>query len=173
MRWFDGISDSMVMSLSKLQEMAKDREGWCAAVHGVAKSWTQLRGRTTTTAAQLGKHIFVSLDKQIDCCLATKLCLSLLRPHGLQPARLLGPWDFSGKNTGVGCHFLLQGILQTQGSNSPLLSWQADSLPLSHLGSPYSAAYLCSIVSLLMALSRKHQPTFPKHHIQLALGQGA
>ena len=44
-----------------------------------------------------------------------------LPPHGLQPARLFHPWDFSGKNTGVGCHFPLQGILATQGLNPHLL----------------------------------------------------
>ena len=51
-----------------------------------------------------------------------------LPPHGLNPTRLLCPWDFQSKNTGVGCHFLLQGIFPTQGSNSHLLHWQADSL---------------------------------------------
>ena len=43
-----------------------------------------------------------------------------LRPHGLQPTTLLRPWDFPGKNTGVGCHFLLQGIFPTQGLNPGL-----------------------------------------------------
>ena len=47
------------------------------------------------------------------------------------------PWDFPAKNMGVGCHFLLQGIFQTQGSNPHLLHWQEDSLPLSRLGSPW------------------------------------
>ena len=44
-----------------------------------------------------------------------------LRPHGLQPARLLCPWDFPSKNTGVGCHFLLQEIFPTQALNLHLL----------------------------------------------------
>ena len=46
-----------------------------------------------------------------------------LRPHGLQPTRLLCPWDFPGRDTGVGCHFPLQEMVPNQGWN--LLHWQA------------------------------------------------
>ena len=60
-----------------------------------------------------------------------------LQPRGLQPTRLLCPWDSPGKNAGVGCHFLLQGTFLTQGSNPSVLHWQADSSPQSHQGSPY------------------------------------
>ena len=78
-------------------------------------------------------------------CLVTKSCPALLQPHGLQPTRLLCPWDFPGKNTGVGCHFLLQGIFPTQGLNPCLLHWQVSSLPLSHQGSPFTLIRMTKI----------------------------
>ena len=72
----------------------------------------------------------------IAACMHARSCPAL-RPPGLQPTRLLCPWGFSGKNTGMGCHALLQGIFQSQGSNPHLLCllhWQVNSSPLSHLG---------------------------------------
>ena len=60
----------------------------------------------------------------------------LFRFHGLKLTRFLYPWDFPGKNTGEGCHFFLQQIFLTKGSNPcllHLLHWQVDSLPVSHL----------------------------------------
>ena len=65
-----------------------------------------------------------------------------LQPHGLYPTRLLCPWDSPGKNTGVGCHFLLQGSFPTLGLKLHLLwllHWQVKFLPLSHLESPLIA----------------------------------
>ena len=68
------------------------------------------------------------------CVLSCSVASNTLQPPGLYPARLLCPWDFPGKNTGVGCYFLLQGFFPTQGLNSSLLHWQEDSLPPTHLG---------------------------------------
>ena len=76
------------------------------------------------------------------CCYysVAKLYLTLSNPLDYSPPGFfLCPWNFSGKNTRVGCHFLLLRIFPTQGSNLCLLHWQADSLPLSDQGSPNEA----------------------------------
>ena len=84
-----------------------------------------------STQANLHNAVFIGACT----CSATS---DSLRPCRLQPTKLLCPRDFPGKNTGVGCHFPLQGIFPTQGSNPHLLRllhWQVDSLPLHHRGS--------------------------------------
>ena len=70
---------------------------------------------------------------QCCCCSITKSCLTLCDCMDCSQSGC--PWDFPGKNTGVGCHSLLQGIFLDQGLNPHLLHWQAGSLSLSHQGS--------------------------------------
>ena len=64
------------------------------------------------------------------------------QPQGLQPTRLLRPWDFPGKSTGVGCHFLLQGIFLTQGLNPGLPRCRQTLCHLSHQGSPWAKIHV-------------------------------
>ena len=79
------------------------------------------------------------------CMYVHSIVLDPLQAQGLQLARLLCPWDFPDKNTGVGYHFLLQGIFPTQGENPcllHLLHWQADSLPIELPGKPLVPLYI-------------------------------
>ena len=85
------------------------------------------------------RHVLLYLA--VCCCLVAKSCLTLLWSHGL-----LCPWDFPVKNTGVGCHFLLQGIFLIQGSNLHLLHWQANFF--FYHGAPREALSDCSSVFL-------------------------
>ena len=87
-----------------------------------------------------------------------------LQPHGLSPARLLCPWNFPGNNTGVGCHFLLQGIFPAQGSSPHLLHllyWQTKSSTTSTTWKAYiwnlAITVFKNLISSLFILSRSRE----------------
>ena len=71
----------------------------------------------------------------VHVCESHSVMFNTFRPHGLKPARFLCPWNSPGKNTGVGCHSVLQGIFPTQGSNPGLPHCRRILYHLSHQGS--------------------------------------
>ena len=89
---------------------------------------------------------------------------TLCDPLDKQPTRLLCPQDYPSKNTGVGCHFLLQGIFPIQGWHPPLLHWQANSLSLSHQGSLLT--YILDTkpgIKVRKSVLKRTRPTLPTH----------
>ena len=116
-------------------ENSMDRGAWWATAHGGAKSQTWLNEPFGHTCLSY----FISLSYLLHTIKFISPAQTFplnSRPQGLQPARLLCPWNFTGKNTRVACHFLLQGTFLTQKLNLYLLHWQVDSLLLSYLRSP-------------------------------------
>ena len=81
-----------------------------------------------------------------------------LQPHGLQPIRLLCPWSFPGKNTGVGSHFLLRSIFLTQGLNTGLQHCRQILYHLSHQGSSF---YMAEILSPQLVSKDNFWPPYP------------
>ena len=100
-------------------ENPRDGGAWWAAVYGVAPSQTRLKwlSSSSTLNKKLGFWCLNGLAKKVPCCAV------------LSHSYWLCPWGFSSKNTGVGCHALLQGIFPTQGSNPGSPALQVDSLP--------------------------------------------
>ena len=93
--------------------LSKGESGGKEAGHHLQKNGVPL--------SRMGWHLLPPLESMKVKVLVTQSCPNLLWPHGLWPARLLCPWNFPGKNAGVGCHSPFQGIFLTQRSNLSLL----------------------------------------------------
>ena len=118
---------------------AAQRSEWAICAHislffGFPSHLGHHRALYSSLRSTIGPHWLV-LHSESESVRRSGLSDSL-RPHGLQPARLLCPWDSPGKHTGVGCHSLLQGIFPTQGSNPGLLHCRQILHHLSHQGNP-------------------------------------
>ena len=106
-----------------------------AGIKIARRNINKLRYTDDTTFMAESKELKSLLMKVKSESEVAQSCPDSSRPHGLQPTRLLCPWDFPGKSIGVGCHFLLQGIFLTQGLNPGLLHCRQTLYPLSHQGS--------------------------------------
>ena len=103
---------------------------------------------------------FFSVRVGVCVCVCTHACPHVcsvlsdsLWPHGLKSTKLLCPWNFPGKNTGVDCHFLLQWIFLIQGSNLCLLHWQVCLLLVEPPGKPMCVCMSCAVAGRFFTTS--------------------
>ena len=152
-RWLDGVTNSMDMSLSKLQEMVKDRKSLFAAVHGITKSQTRLSNWTTTMNFYIYQYkkrmelydikvyqtLFVAWKEKVKSLSHVRLFETPWTvANQSPPSRVFSMPEYWG-----GFHFLLQRIFPTQGSKPGLPHWRQMLYRLSHQGSRLSCmAYL-------------------------------
>ena len=143
--WLSNVTDSM--NLSKLWEIVEDKEARRDTVHGVAKSRIQLGDWITTeywVTSFLPPTVRMVMKSESE---RHSVMSDSLHPHALLPARFLSPWNFPGKNTGLGTCFLLQGIFPTQGSNLSLPHCRQILYHLRHQGSPRKLEWVAYLFS--------------------------
>ena len=108
-------------SVHKLQKHFRQKSAWCSERQTAAGPCS----RRPSTEGEQG--VLSRQDWKDRESVSHSVVSDSLWPHGLEPAKLLCPWNSPSKNTGVGCHSLLQEIFLTQGLNLGLLHWHVDS----------------------------------------------